>query len=352
MPVGLMFNRLTELPDFLDHLFLEFEKAFCAAPFKVTRRIGSETFDCRTYDEHFLTFIETALIDNSFPRTNGECQVLVAHGGSGGLPFPPTFPETYLNDRSLQFVLASTSYRASFFVEKSFWQFFDLSTKRGIQLMARPDLYPDWEPGAPLRNFLHWHFASLGMRLVHAGTLAEKESGVLLAGSGGAGKSGTVVGGLLSGLQSVGDDYVLISRQPEMNAFPLFTTLKQDPEGCERMGLPHLLGNMAPLNWQGKHQFYRKDIAKGVQPPAIKVKALCIPQITGENKTHIHPASHKEGFLALAPSGISQTPSDRDEGFAFYANLARELPCFKIKLGTDPLEISAVIRELIRSLPE
>ena len=78
--------------------------------------------------------------------------------------------------------------------------------------MRSADGFPPWEPGAPLRSFLHWEYAARGMRLVHGGTLGIDGRGVVLAGSGGAGKSGTVVAGIMVGLDSVGDDYVSVDQ--------------------------------------------------------------------------------------------------------------------------------------------
>lgn len=338
------------LPDYLDGLFLDFDQAFGAAPFTVTRGIAGQNFCFKSCDSAFSAMIETGLAGNDCDRGRFDCRILVSHGGTGGMPFPPVWAEPFYRERVLEAALAPTKYRVHYFLDKSFWQVFDVSTKRGIQLMQSPDMYPDWEPGSPLRNFLHWHFGALGLRLVHAGTLAEGGTGVLLAGSGGSGKSSTVVAGVIHGLQSVGDDYVVVRNRPSIVAYPLFSTLKQDPAGYDRLRLATVLDAPAAINWQGKHQFHMSDISKSVQPDKISIRALCIPKITHGSKTRVVPASHKEAFLALAPSGVSQIPADRDKGFAFYAGLARDLPCMTLELGTDPVEISGEVRKLIAGL--
>ncbi len=120
------------------------------------------------------------------------------------------------------------------------------------------------------------------MRLAHAGTLGVDGKGIQLAGAGGSsGKSGTVVAGLLNGLDSVGDDYVLTDIVDGVTAYPLFATLKQDPKGFRRLGLKHRLKSPGLLNWQGKHQFLLENIAAQTTPARLDIIALVLPSIGG-----------------------------------------------------------------------
>ncbi len=197
-----------------------------------------------------------------------------------------------------------------------------------------------------MRNFLHWHLVKPGCDLIHAGTLGVNGSGILLAGAGGSGKSGTVLAGVLHGLETVGDDYVLAQIGDAVTVHPLFKTLKQDPAGLARLGLAEFQSK-AVLNWQGKHQLSIDDVGGKPQPDRIIVRALCVPQIAGLSQTRFEPIGSKEAFLALAPSGVSQIPGDRGSMFAFAADLARRLPAYKILLGTDPAEIAAAVRTFL-----
>ena len=136
----------------------------------------------------------------------------------------------------------------------------DIDANVGLQWMQAADGYPPWEPAAPLRVFLHWFYSARGMRLCHAGTLGKNGCGVLLGGSGGSGKSGTVVGGVLNGLKTVGDDYVVIDGRGERAiAYPVFTTMKQDAAGLKRLGLDTTIARTGGANWQGKFEFSCQD---------------------------------------------------------------------------------------------
>lgn len=251
--------------------------------------------------------------------------------------------EAYYRERMVEAALADTRYRLHHMVDLGFWQMYDRDTGRGIQLVDPARGLPPWDSGSPLRNFLHWHLAGPDRDLIHAGTLGIDGGGILLAGRGGSGKSGTVLAGVMHGLDTVGDDYVLANRGDAVTVEPLFRTLKQDPAGLARLGLAnHRVGRL--LNWQGKHQFTIDDVGGRPQPARIVVRCLCVPTICGGPRTTFEPLGDKEAFLALAPSGVSQIPDDRGATFAFAAGLARRLPAFRLLLGTDPAEIAAAVR--------
>jgi len=268
--------------------------------------------------------------------------VFVAHPGLNGVPPPVAWAEEPYRPHKVAFLLEQAGFRASYFHDLDYWQIFEPKAAFGVQLMRGRDDYPPWEPGAPLRPFMHWHYAGQGMRMAHCGTLGLSGSGVLLAGAGGSGKSGTVVAGLLNGLQSIGDDYVLLEAGKEVVGYPVFATLKQDQAGFDRLGLRDRLIS-TPLNWQGKHEFRIWDICVAPPPARMVIKALLVPRITGAAKTRIEPISRRDAMLAFAPSSIHQMPGERDSGFAFFSRVTNSLPCYTVSLGREPAELAAVI---------
>lgn len=275
-------------------------------------------------------------------QASAACRIFVSHPGIGDVAAPATFVGPYTH-HGFANRLAEAGLRGSYFHDLDFWQIYDPKRRVGAQVMTAADSFPPWEPGAPLRAFLHWEYAARGMRLAHAGTLGLSGKGVLLAGAGGAGKSGTVVAGLLHGLDSVGDDYVLVDTADKVTARPLFATLKQDPRGFERLGLGHRLDPARPLNWQGKHQFHLADVAARRTPASLDIIALMVPHISGNEASSIMSMPRKDAMIALAPSGIAQMPGERESGFRFFSELTRLLPCYRLSLGTRPEEIAETI---------
>ena len=104
------------------------------------------------------------------------------------------------------------------------------------------------------------------MRLTHAATLGLGGFGALITGASGSGKSSTALAGLLNGLDSVGDDYVVVEQGARVVAHPVFTVFKQDREALRRVGIPESDIDAVGLNWHGKVEFdaAREFTAKGL----------------------------------------------------------------------------------------
>lgn len=354
-----------DLIQFLDELFGHFDAAFARADREVVSRIGGCRFLCRTDTPAYSGIVRRGW-SNGDDAANGsataevglhpsgdlgaECRLLAGRAANLGLPPGPVWAEPFYRERSVESFLAKTRYRVQHSVELGFWQMYDRETGRGIQLSDPVHGPPPWDAGSPLRNFLRWRLATSTCDLIHAGTLGKDGHGILLAGPGGSGKSGTVLAGIVHGLDTVGDDYVLAEIGPSIAAQPLFKTLKQDPTGVARLGLADHRAS-AFLNWQGKHQFTLDDLDLGPPPSRLLIRALCLPKITGLGKTWFEPATTKEAFLAVAPSGVSQIPGDRGAMFGFTAALARQLPVFRLWLGTEPAEIASSIQRFLGELP-
>ena len=308
--------------------------------------IGTVSFDPAITEAIGRNFIQAPAADPAFSRM----QTFIVHPGVEGVSSPlPWDVRKPCHPQRIADVLREAGLDASYFSDLDHWHLYDRTTATAVQLMRDVGHYPPWETGAPLRPFLHWHYAQAGRRLTHCGTLGIGGKGIILAGAGGSGKSGTVIAGLLHGLQSIGDDYVLLEAGSDVSAYPLFATLKQDPAGFERLRLSERLGNDLPLNWQGKHQFTIEEFSTDPVPSRLSIGALLLPHIGGSGRTEITQVSRAEAMIALAASSIYQMPGERESGFRFFGEITRRLPCFRVTLGSDPAEVAGSIGEFIQA---
>lgn len=340
-----------DLPGYLADLFASFDGSFARLERQVVACIGGCRFTCRTDTVAHSGSVRRGLADDGQAAGGKPCRIVVGTAPALGLPPAPVWAEPYYRERAVEAALVDTRYRLHHMVDLGFWQMYDRDAGLGIQFVDPARGLPPWDGGSPLRNFLHWHLSQPDRGLIHAGTLGVDGVGMLLAGPGGSGKSGTVLAGIVHGLDTVGDDYVLARVGANVTVHQLFRTLKQDPAGLARLGLAgHRAAGL--LNWQGKHQFTIDDVGGRRQASSIVVRCVGVPTITGGPRTRFEPVGHKEAFLALAPSGVSQIPGDRGAMFAFAAGLARRLPAFRVLLGTDPAEIAAAVRTFLSQVAE
>jgi hypothetical protein len=223
--------------------------------------------------------------------------------------------------------------------------FFTPRTGRGLILVRTAEDLPPWAAGAPFAPLLHLAFAWRGWRLLHAATLGVGGAATLLAGPGGAGKSGTTRAGIAHGLMTAGDDYVLVEPDVTPMAWPVYRVLKQDGAGLHRIGRDDLARLAA--NWSGKVELDLETAFPGRIADSLSLRSILLPVITGANRTSIVPAAPTEAFSAIAASMLTQLPGARIAGFSFLTRLTRTLPAYQLRLSTEPQEIADAVREFL-----
>ena len=343
------FVRSTDLIPFLSGA-LDFALSETAALGSAcSLRLPRLQVNVKTRNQPYAELVRNRLCSDSPSLGQGSgIVVAVLSPGDSSIPEPPAWGEAVFNPRQFEKRLEETQFRASYFHDCRLWQIYDCERRFGLQWMAGSNNYPDWEPGAPLRAFLHWAYLAEDMRLAHAGTLGKGGYGVLLVGKGGSGKSGTVSGGLVGGLQSVGDDYVLIERLGnQFNVYPLFRKLKQDRQGLDRLGLGADIVGTRASNWQGKFEFDSEEISGQSLAANLNLRAIVIPKISGTTRSAFSAIPKHRAMLALAPTGLFQLPGERDSGVKFFADLVRNLPCFELALSVDPVDITQALEAFI-----
>lgn len=328
----------------IEAFLYSFETVFSSATHHRKLNVAGATFEVASYDLGYIDQAARALSTREGASTTS-CRIAVINANDNACA-APVWPFETFHEREVEAALAKTQYRLHYFSDLNFWQVFDTQRKIGIQWMTAADGSPLWDSGSPLRNFVQWRLGGKTASLLHGGTLALAECGVLLAGAGGAGKSSTVLAGIFGGLQSVGDDYVLVDSET-LTARAIFDTLKQDEAGLRRIGQWDHAAIPKEANWQNKYQFYLPDVGAGALPASIALRAILLPKLTHGPTTTITPISAKEAFLALAPSGVTQIHCDRARLFSVAGQVSRKLPAYQLQLGTQPDEIVGVLRQFL-----
>ena len=308
--------------------------------------------DLRHADPAFADLCRSRLVERSDGSAARCCaRVHVFDATMEGWDAPALWrTESGFASRSFDRALAEVGLRGYYHHDAPSWQFFDPAAGLGVHALPEPMAIPPWERGSPLRLFLHWAYASAGNRLTHAATLGLGQRGVLLVGASGSGKSGTTLAGLLNGLTSAGDDYVVVDEAPEVAAHAVFRIFKQDENGLRRVGLTPAAVGAGPLNWRRKYEFDARALAPKAFVDRLVIDAVVIPEIARLTRTQIEPVPASAAALAIAPSAVFHLPGDTDAGFRVFARLARRLPAYRIRLSEDPVEITDAIGAFLEGL--
>jgi hypothetical protein len=300
----------------------------------------------------FADLCDRMLVERNYEEPSAtRAQIYAMDAEADGWEPPARWDEEAgFSSREFDRILAEGDQRGFYHHDAPSWQFYDRATAVGVQSLPAQLGIPPWEFGSPLRLFLHWAYAAAGMRLTHAATLGLSGRGALIAGVSGSGKSGTALAGLLNGLDSVGDDYVLVEDGPSLVAHSVFAMLKQDREGFRRVGVAIAELDAAEVNWRGKIELDAAKLTGRGLADRMEIRALLLPQIARTRRTEVEGIASHEAALALAPSAVFQLPGDATEGFRFFADIVKRLPAFRVKLSEDPVEIAGAIGSFLERI--
>jgi hypothetical protein len=206
---------------------------------------------------------------------------------------------------------------------------------------------PWWEIAAPLRNPVFWLLQRRNRWVTHAAAVARSGQAVLIVGPSGAGKSTTALTCLLAGFDYLGDDYTVLSLDGEPRIHSLYGSAKLSPSGVE--GMEDLVRDAAEfLGTHGEKVVVwpSRTFPQRVATSA-RVVAILAPTITDSRDSTLMEISPAEALRALAPSSILQFPSAGAQMFEALARLARSVPCWSLRLGSDRRQIPDVVGQSI-----
>lgn len=216
---------------------------------------------------------------------------------------------------------------------------YDRAKRRAWMRFTTLDSVLNWEVARPFRRILHWWGIDQSLQLIHAAAVGGERGGVLLAGRSGSGKSTTALACLAGGFAYAGDDYCLVEPGGSPRVHALYLS------GVGNAQTAHLLPTLRarllaaprmPAQDSAKHLIFADEVAPAAVTPGFPLRAIVIPQITGGNRSHLHPLSAADALRALAPSTVLQLPGKRSEGLTQLALLVRSVPSWQLRLGADP----------------
>jgi hypothetical protein len=222
----------------------------------------------------------------------------------------------------------------------------DADARQAIFWVQAADRIHWWERSEPLRLLMHWTLDGPGRYLAHAAAVGDERGAVLLAGRGGSGKTTTALACIDAGMKYAGDNYVLVTADPEPVVHSLYATAKLRPGTLEL--LPGLATAVRAMDVpEGEKRVV--DMARhrpSQLASSMPVRALVVPHVAGGAHTRLVRASAAEAVLALAPTTVAQLP--RNGGvLGPMAALARELPTYRLELGGPVTEGPEAIRRIL-----
>lgn len=269
---------------------------------------------------------------------------------STGIPLPPApWAEDAYGAKGEIIGFDDEAVLSAFQVDTRSLLLYHRARARGYYLTLDAAQLPQSETGAPLRAIWHWWAREIGCQLIHAGAVGTRVGGVLLVGSGGAGKSNTALACLQSDLGYAGDDYCLLRAEPVPIAYSLYSSAKVRRADLERLAFPAVeVGNPTSAEGEKGLYFLHEQFAERLIA-SFPVSAILIPRVTGKRDTSVVPAPASEALLALVPNTRAQLPYAGGEIIMRAAQLVRRVPGFYLNVGTDSGQIPQSILSVLET---
>ena len=177
----------------------------------------------------------------------------------------------------------------------------DRKERLAIHWVREMSSVPYWERSFPLRTLLHWHFRDSPMQPMHAAAVGKDGKAVLLAAKGGSGKSTTALRCLLSGLDYLGDDFI-IADCDNHKVFSMYNVVKLLPDDVTRF--PEFEGYLNPLaEDQEKSHIFLNEIYPEQMKRSAGIHGILVPRIApGSRDTTVSAISREEVLAALTTS--------------------------------------------------
>ncbi|MEJ7784959.1 MAG: hypothetical protein WKF96_09160 [Solirubrobacteraceae bacterium] len=225
---------------------------------------------------------------------------------------------------------------------------FDRQEGRAVGWCRSVSSLNQYERGRPLHPvFCEW-LADAGLRLLHGALVVHKGAGVLLQGAAGSGKTTAALACAAAGLNCVGEDVLALSRRDgRWVGHGIYSTGKLDP--CQLVRLPAFAAHVeAGVGAdEPKLLVFAGEALPGCFVADAEIVALAFPRVAGRVKTSATPIRGGEGLRELLAETLPLAADVHPLSvFEELAGLARDVPAFRLDLGTDLAAIPAVLAEL------
>ena len=232
---------------------------------------------------------------------------------------------------------------------------FDRQHNEAIYWVEDSDRLPLSEGGAPLLTLLHWwlgrqNSSSHGYQVIHGAAVGTARGGALLVGRSGSGKSTTALACFHGGLSYLGDDYCLVARDPCPQVYSLYSSGKVHLSDLTRFSRLQIAQSANRYAEADKAVYFFADAFADQIVPSLPLKAIVLPTIRGEGPSRLQAISPATALLAMAPSTVFQLVGERGQTLGHLGQLVRQLPCYRLDLGSEIEQVPPLIANLLAQL--
>ncbi len=338
-------------------LFEDFYRGFCDAK----NRAGEVAFFCCIAGTTIrLRFAGSALVPHVTPALEHlriapvdapDLTLCLWDSDSTGIPGPPPIcPRASFTDRGDIWGFYSDRIKTAFHWSDFSVNILDHESSLGVYWVQDAATQPYWARSSPLRTLLHWRFERQGCQLVHGAAVGTADGAVLITGKGGVGKSTTALSCLDTGLDYLGDDYVVIRGGDKPSVCSLYCTAKLNADNVIRFpGFREFVSNPDELDDEKAVIHLHPRFADRLKQE-VPLKAILTPRFRDGDETTFSPESPLVLRQATCFATMCQLPGVGRLTYEFFDHLCATVPGYVLHVGRDLEGIPPVISGLLNQL--
>lgn len=222
-----------------------------------------------------------------------------------------------------------------------------LDLRRGLGIYAVPDgrRLPHPDLSGPFVTIFSWWINRTRLVWTHAAAVGAGQSGVLIVGPGGSGKSTTSLACVRGGLDYVSDDYCIVDPD-RLVAYSFSSGAKLALHAIDL--LPDIAAHIVNPGSVERHKgiVYVSEVRPGQVKSSLTIGAIVFPGAKGASVPRLSRLGRAEALRALAPSSLVQLSAGTAPAIARMARMVRSVPSYRLDLPADLSLIPEAIRAI------
>lgn len=214
----------------------------------------------------------------------------------------------------------------------------DRGDGRGVYWVQDARNFPYLSRSAPLRTLLHWILMDRGRHLVHGAAVGDEQSGVLLVGTGGIGKSTTALRCLAAGMRFLGDDWLAIAADPP-RAYTLYSVAKLFSADPRPAGVPLTAADDVKV-------VLTLDEYSDRIPRELPIRTLATLGFTDEEESTVEDIDPSTLFQAAVVTTLAKLPYAGTPLLRLMGDFRAKVATARVNLGRDPDLVVSTMREI------
>lgn len=315
-----------------------------------TFRINGRNFALRVAGEILASNLTRALAHlATADTTEVELTIDCWDTASTGVAWPrPQWPAVFFMGRGDIRGLDTPEMRIAYFEWLDLLNVYFPEKGQAYYCLESADPFSIQQFGSPALTIFGWWFHQLGWQFTHAAAVGTDRGGVLVVGHGGAGKSTLAFSTLGTPLRYLSDDYCVLVPGSPPQALALYNSGKLTESSLGF--LPHLRNCAANQHDSEREKaiLFLHEQFPGTQLLQTPLRAMVLSDLHAE-ETSLTPLAPREILSIVGDSTLRQLAGSGNLDFMRFMRLARSLPTYRLRHGSDRTTAHQLLLQLCGS---